>query len=122
MKMITPNIANPMPRKIAPTLGWYHSHASENAIIQSGMQTMRAAKNITKPTVPLSSPPTSGMNPNIVVMGEKNIHMPITIMKYATTRITHVIMFDLDTANYIISDLVIILSSTKSIYSIGFNS
>ena len=41
-----------MPMKITPILGLYHNHASENVIIQSGMQTRSAISRLSAINVP----------------------------------------------------------------------
>lgn len=73
------------------------------------------------PTVPFRIPPTKGIKPNIVVIGEKNRQIPITIIKYVTPRRSQVNILDFSTALAIIYVFDIISSYTKSIYSIGFN-
>jgi hypothetical protein len=47
------------------------------------MQNSTAPINIANPTIPLINPPTKGMYPRIVVIGEKNRQIPMTIAKYA---------------------------------------
>ncbi len=118
---MSPIISNPIAKNITPTFGWYHSHAREKATIHNGIQTSNAATKMINPTVPLRMPPTKGMKPKIVVIGEKNIQIPITIIKYERTRKTQVNILDFYTAFLTISDLLMIYSSTRSIYSIGLS-
>jgi len=47
-----------------------------------------AARNIANPTMPEMIPPTKGMYPNIVVIGEKNNTMPSTMQINDRIRIT----------------------------------
>ncbi len=86
------------------------------------MQTSKAAAKIMKPTVPLRIPPTKGIKPKIVVIGEKNQQIPKTIKKYDKTRMIRVIIFDFLTALSTISFLLSISYSTKLISSMGFKS
>lgn len=84
------------------------------------MQTRTAAKNITKPTVPFRMPPTKGIKPKIVVIGEKNMQIPDTIKMKEPILMSRVQSFDFSTAFSTIWLLVRVYSSTIFIYSIGF--
>ncbi len=86
-----------------------------------GMQIINAARKMMNPTVPFRIPPTKGIKPRIVVMGDKNKQIPATIMTYDKILIAQVIIFDLDTALSIISDFDIICYSTRLISSMGLS-
>jgi hypothetical protein len=72
-------VVKPINKIIIPILGWKKSHDIESAKMNSGMQMISAARKIAKPTIPEISPPTKGMYPRMVVIGEKNRQIPMTI-------------------------------------------
>ena len=76
-----PAIRRPTPNMISPTLGWNLSQENETANINRGNATISAAKNIAKPTTPFKKPPSKGIYPRIVVIGEKNEQIDRTIKK-----------------------------------------
>ena len=76
---IIPVTTTATPKIIKPTLGWKIIHETVTAIKNRGMHTITAAIKIMIPTVPLRIPPTRGIYPNKMVMGEKNIQIPATM-------------------------------------------
>lgn len=72
---------------IKPTFGWKNSQERERAIRKRGIATIKAPTKIAHPTTVESSPPTKGMYPKIVVIGEKKRNIPKTIIKKPTTLI-----------------------------------
>jgi hypothetical protein len=79
MRMITPTakMANPI-------FGLYLNHATDIVIKHRGIHISTAAKNMAKPNIPETNPPTRGIYPSIVVIGEKNKQIPATIKAYAS--------------------------------------
>lgn len=81
MNITIPAIRSPTPNINRPTLGWNLSQEIETAKINRGNATISAAKNIAKPTTPFKKPPSKGIYPRIVVIGEKNEQIEKTIKK-----------------------------------------
>jgi hypothetical protein len=54
-------------------------------MINKGIDTKRAAKKMTNPTTLLNRPPTRGIYPRMVVMGEKNMQIETTISTNETS-------------------------------------
>ena len=72
-------MARPTLRRPQPIIGWNLSQARETAIKKSGMQIKIAPKKMANPATPDRNPPTRGMYPSRVVIGEKNRQIPATI-------------------------------------------
>lgn len=79
MIKITASTRKPIISSTTPTFGWNLSHDIDRAKKNRGMQIIRAAIKIAKKTTPLINPPTRGMYPNRVVIGEKNRQILATI-------------------------------------------
>lgn len=65
IRMATPSIIN-------PTFGWKQSQEIDMQIKNRGIATMMAAIKIIHPTTLDRKPPTRGMYPRMLVIGEKN--------------------------------------------------
>lgn len=68
-----------------PIRGLKTSHATENMIMYSGIDMMNAAARKINPLAPFRNPPTNGMYPKKLLIGDRNIRIPNTISRSART-------------------------------------